>query len=117
MNSRRDKIEQMLRDEPEDIFLRYALAMELEKEEQPQLALDLHRSLIDGTPPYVASYFRSAQILVGMDQVEQARPAARWYRGGSQAKRLACGGRDERDVGRPRFTRGIAGGVGEGPGR
>jgi len=73
VTTRREKIESMLQAEPKDVFLRYALAMELEKAGENGAALELHSQLIKQTPPHVASYFRSAQILAAQDEVEPAR--------------------------------------------
>lgn len=63
----------MLESEPEDVFLRYALAMEMEKAGEIQPALDLHSQLTKERPPHIASFFRSAQILAQQQQVESAR--------------------------------------------
>ncbi len=63
----------MLRDEPQDIFLRYSLAMELSNEGDLQGALRLLKELIQEAPPYVPAFFRSAQMLADDDQVEEAR--------------------------------------------
>ncbi|MFM8324484.1 MAG: hypothetical protein ACKN9U_06470, partial [Pirellulaceae bacterium] len=43
VSSRRERIEAMLREEPGDVFLRYALAMELSKEGRQQESLDLSK--------------------------------------------------------------------------
>ena len=61
--NRRQKIEQMLREDPGDTFLRYSLAMELCNEEQTESALELLKELCELQPAYVPAFFRSAQIL------------------------------------------------------
>ncbi len=71
--SRREKIEQMLLDEPNDLFLRYGLALEFHREGKADVALSHLQELTRETPPYVPAYFRSAQILVDLDCIEQAR--------------------------------------------
>jgi tetratricopeptide (TPR) repeat protein len=63
----------MLQAEPKDVFLRYALAMEMEKAGEHRAALELHTQLIRESPPHVASYFRSAQILAEAGEYEAAR--------------------------------------------
>ncbi len=73
VSNRRQKIEEMLREEPDDIFLRYSLAMELSGESQVDAALKLLLGLCQGTPAYVPAYFRSAQILADLDRVEESR--------------------------------------------
>lgn len=77
MPTRREKIEAMLADEPGDTFLRYSLAMELEKDGDHEASLSLHGSLMRDSPPYVPAFFRSGQQLAGLGRVEEARAALR----------------------------------------
>lgn len=72
-NSRRAKIEEMLKDEPDDIFLRYSLAMELTSDGDFAEALTIYEGLTKQEPPYVPAFFRSAQLLADEDNVEAAR--------------------------------------------
>ena len=53
----------MLADDPTDQFLRFSLAMELEKEGRHDESLARHDELTRDETPYVASYFMSAQQL------------------------------------------------------
>ena len=71
--SRREQLESMLADSPDDIFLRYALAMELENEEEHERSLELHRGLMNDTPPYVPSFFMCGQQLANLDRIDEAR--------------------------------------------
>ncbi|MCA9133170.1 MAG: tetratricopeptide repeat protein [Planctomycetales bacterium] len=71
--SRREKIEEMLRAEPQDTFLRYSLAMELSNEGRVPEALEILQRLCEQTPAYVPAYFRSAQILADESEIEAAR--------------------------------------------
>ena len=75
--SRREKIEALLQDEPRDQFLRYGLAVELDNEGRTDESLALFRGLMRDQPPHVASFFRGAQLLVKLDQIDQARAALR----------------------------------------
>ena len=79
--SRREQIEQMLAESPEDTFLRYALAMELGNEDcsakEHERAIELHRLLIADKPPYVPSFFMLGQQLTRMDRIDDARTALR----------------------------------------
>ena len=59
--SRLEKIQAMLADEPGDTFLRYSLAMELDKDGQHDLSLEAFRELIADETPYVPAYFMAAQ--------------------------------------------------------
>ena len=61
--SRREKIEAMLADDPGDTFLRYSLAMELDKEGQHDESLAKFRELTKDNPPYIAAYFMAGQQL------------------------------------------------------
>ncbi|MBI1901891.1 MAG: hypothetical protein HYS13_12375 [Planctomycetia bacterium] len=72
--SRREKIEAMLAQEPGDAFLRYSLAMELEKEGQHERSLALLAELTKDAPPYVPAYFMAAQQLVKLGRSDEARP-------------------------------------------
>ena len=71
--SRREKIEAMLADEPGDVFLRYSLAMELDKEGEHDRSLQLLNELAAGDPPYVPAFFMAGQQLTRLDRVEEAR--------------------------------------------
>jgi hypothetical protein len=75
--SRRQKIEAMLVDEPGDVFLRYSLALELDKEEEHDRSLELLAELTRDTPPYVPAFFMSAQQLARLNRVNEARAMLR----------------------------------------
>jgi predicted Zn-dependent protease len=75
--SRREKIEAMLVDEPHDPFLRYALAMELEKEGEHERSLELMQGLMSDEPPHVPSFFMAGQHLAAQGRTDEARGALR----------------------------------------
>lgn len=75
--SRREKIEQMLAAEPGDTFLRYSLAMELDKEGNHEASLALFAELTHDEPAYVPAYFMAAQQLVRLTRFEEARTLLR----------------------------------------
>lgn len=75
--TRREKLEAMLRDEPNDEFLRYGLAGEYASEGRTEEAVALYRGLMTGQPPHVPSFFRCAQLFVGEDRIEEARALLR----------------------------------------
>lgn len=77
MPTRRERIESMLADDPQDVFLRYSLAMELEKEGDNEQSLAYLRGLMNGTPAYVPAFFRAGQQLAGMERISEARTALR----------------------------------------
>ncbi|MFP6611575.1 MAG: hypothetical protein VB875_09360 [Pirellulales bacterium] len=77
MSSRREQIEAMLADEPQDVFLRYSLAMELKKESRHEDSLGLLRELMAGDPPHVPSSFMAGQQLAGLQRIDEARDVLR----------------------------------------
>ncbi len=75
--SRREKIEAMLADDPADVFLRYSLAMELDKEGNHDASLQKFAELAADNPPYVPAFFMSGQQLVRLGRNEEARSVLR----------------------------------------
>lgn len=75
--TRREKFEAMLADEPQDQFLRYALAMEYEKEGEHERSLEFLRGLMADEPPHVPSYFMAGQHLTKQDRIAEARDVLR----------------------------------------
>jgi len=71
--SRIETIEKMLSAEPDDLFLRYALAMELRKADRLDESLAAFVTLIDDDPPHVPAFFMAAQLLAGTGDVARAR--------------------------------------------
>jgi thioredoxin-like negative regulator of GroEL len=71
--TRREKIEAMLADDPGDTFLRYSLAMELDKEGDHGASLARFAELTRDEPPYVPAFFMSSQQLVRLGRVDEAR--------------------------------------------
>jgi hypothetical protein len=82
--SRREKIEQMLVDDPRDTFLRYSLAMELDKEGEHDASLAKFNELTRDATPYVPAFFMAAQQLTRLDRVNEARA---YLRDGIEAAR------------------------------
>lgn len=77
MTSRREKIEAMLSDDPGDTFLRYSLALELEKEDRNEDSLAQLQGLMQEAPPYVPAFFMAGQQLARLGRVAEARTALR----------------------------------------
>jgi tetratricopeptide (TPR) repeat protein len=75
--SRRQQIETMLQAEPQDTFLRYSLAMELQKEGEHELSLEWFRGLMRDRPPHVPAFFMAARLLLQLHRVDEARAALR----------------------------------------
>ncbi len=77
MQSRREKIEALLKDDPQDVFLRYSLALELDGTDDWEAGLDILEELARGTPPYVPAFHMAARHLLKRDRVADARRALR----------------------------------------
>ncbi len=77
MPTRRKKIEAMLVDDPDDIFLRYSLAMELDKEGDHDRSLTKLGELTKDAPPYIPAFFMAAQQLARLSRVDEARTLLR----------------------------------------
>ncbi|MFO0899417.1 MAG: hypothetical protein U0836_18480 [Pirellulales bacterium] len=75
--TRRERIEAMLADEPGDSFLRYSLALELDKEGQHEASLDLLDGLSRDATPYVPAFFMAGQQLVRLGRTSDARSVLR----------------------------------------
>ncbi len=67
----------MLADEPGDEFLRYSLALELDKEAQHERSLSEFALLMRNAPPYVPAFFMSAQQLARLGRIDEARAVLR----------------------------------------
>jgi len=75
--SRREKIEALLRDDPGDVFLRYSLALELEQAGDWEAALEMLETLGREQPPYVPALQMAGQFLAARGRVEESRRALR----------------------------------------
>ncbi len=76
-HGRREKIEAMLSEQPDDTFLRYSLAMELQKEGRHEESLSRFRELMNDKPPYVPAFLMSAKQLMQLQRAPDARAALR----------------------------------------
>src|ERR1043165_9472458 len=71
--TRREKIEAMLADDPGDTFLRYSLAMELDKEGDNDASLAKFAELTRDDSPYVPAFFMAGQQLARLSRLDEAR--------------------------------------------
>ncbi len=67
----------MLAEDPQDTFLRYSLALELDKEGQHDRSLAGLGSLMKDDPAYVPAFFMAAQQLVRLTRLAEARTTLR----------------------------------------
>lgn len=77
MTTRRQKIEAMLRDAPDDVFLRYSLALEMESEGDWEAGIDILQQLARGADPYVPAYHMAGRHLAKHGRITEARAALR----------------------------------------
>lgn len=71
--SRREQLEQMLAASPDDLFLKYALAMLLAGEGDEEAAAARLATVNQEHPEHVAAWFQRAQILARIGEVEESR--------------------------------------------
>jgi tetratricopeptide (TPR) repeat protein len=70
--SRKEQIEAMLRDDPNDPFLRYGLAMEHVSAGDDEGAVRCFRELFTVAPTYVPGYLQAGQVLSRLGRWEEA---------------------------------------------
>ncbi|MCE3281147.1 MAG: tetratricopeptide repeat protein [Bacteroidetes bacterium] len=84
--SRMAQLLEMLKSEPNDPFLNYALAVELAKLGQIDTSIDKLEALISGNPDYLGSYYMLGKIY---EQALQPEKAIETYKKGIEiAKKL-----------------------------
>src|SRR5688572_26405836 len=79
MKTRREMLEEFVAADPNDSFSRYALALELEKEQRALEAVAQFQEVIARDPNYVPAYYHLGRVLMHLQQIEDAR--AIWHRG------------------------------------
>lgn len=82
--SRISQLEQMHRQEPQDAFVHYALAMELSRLGRPSEAVAAFTAVITEHPNYAAAYFMCGRTLEQMGRLDEAGDM---YRAGISAAR------------------------------
>jgi Tfp pilus assembly protein PilF len=76
--SRRERIEDMLRETPDDDgFLRYGLAMEYKAEGDLEKAVTCFRELLQAAPDYVPAYMQLGQLLNQLEREDEAKAVYR----------------------------------------
>jgi len=71
--SRREMLEQILRENPNDAFARYGLAMEFANSGDLANALINFEQLLAAHPDYTAGYFMAAQTLAKEGRIDEAK--------------------------------------------
>ncbi len=70
--SRLQKIEEMLREDPNDSFLQYAAALEYEKSGNTDKAIQLLNELLQRDSSYLGAYYQLGKMLETKDFTERA---------------------------------------------
>ena len=68
-----DEIRDLLRQDPEDVFLNYSLAMLQKKEGLDEEALASFDRCIDLEPNYIAAWFHKGMFLAALEETEKAK--------------------------------------------
>jgi len=71
--TRREKIEELLKADPDDVFLNYSYAMELAKLNEIDTARQVFQKVRDLDSNYVSAYFQEGQMLAAQAELEAAR--------------------------------------------
>jgi predicted Zn-dependent protease len=71
--SRKQQIEEMLTEDPNDTFLRYGLAMEYVSAKDDEAAVRAFHDLLAIDPAHVAGYMQAGQALVRLGRDAEAR--------------------------------------------
>jgi tetratricopeptide (TPR) repeat protein len=87
--TRKQQIEDLLADDPNDPFLRYGLAMEYVSEGNDEAAVKCFQELIAVAPDYVPGYLQIGQALLRLRRLTEARE--HWSRGIGVARRQGDG--------------------------
>lgn len=70
-------LEEFLAADPADVFSRYALALELEKEQRAAEAIPELRAVIERDANYVAAYYHLGRLLAQAGEMTEAREVYR----------------------------------------
>ncbi len=81
-----ERIIEFLNQQPQDNFLRHALALEYMKLGEDTKARDLFLAVLADAPDYIGSYYHLAKCLEKLQEREQAIV---WYEKGMAAAKLA----------------------------
>jgi Tfp pilus assembly protein PilF len=79
------RIQEFLQANPQDNFLRHALALEYIKIGEDEKARELFEAILVASPDYIGSYYHLAKLL---EKLEQPGLAIKWYEQGmAEAKK------------------------------
>lgn len=73
--SRLEKLEALLKKEPDDAFLNFGLAMELAKAARFDESINQFNRTIELDPNYIAAYFQKGRTFISMGDEDRAKHA------------------------------------------
>lgn len=68
-----EQVRSMLETDPEDVFVRYMLAMALVSEDEPTAAINEFDEILSRDPDHVPAHFQKGQLLAREGEIDQAR--------------------------------------------
>lgn len=71
-SSRLEQLRAMLAEEPGDVFLRYAIALEVHRNGDTQQAADMLEALVREHPAHLATYYQLASMLAELGNTKDA---------------------------------------------
>jgi tetratricopeptide (TPR) repeat protein len=71
--SRKEQLQEMLAEDPNDPFLRYGVGMEYVSEGNLDEAVRCFTDLFESSPDYIAAYQQAGQALVRLGRADEAR--------------------------------------------
>ena len=83
---RTERILEFLKAQPNDNFLRHALALEYLKINENEKAKELFLAILNESPDYIGSYYHLAKLL---EQMGEKEAAISWYEKGMAAAKEA----------------------------
>lgn len=95
MKTRRETLEEFLADDPGDLFSRYALALELEKEGRDDEAITQFREALSRDPSYLPVYYQLGRVLARTGRLDEARDA---YERGAEVALAAGDEKTRREI-------------------
>jgi len=72
MNSRIEQLQEFLKEDSNDSFLKYALALEYVLVKDKDTAIDCFLKLINEDENYVATYYQLGKLYESLDEIEKA---------------------------------------------
>jgi len=73
MKSRIEQLQEFLKEDSNDSFLTYALALEYVRVEKYDIARDCFLKLIEDDENYIASYYQLGKLYESLNEVEKAK--------------------------------------------